>query len=318
MRAALHGGGALLAAPLLSAIGAGTARAATRPPLAAPDANGVRLPPGYRSRIVARAGVPPLPGSAYPWHASPDGGATFRSSDGGWIYTSNSELPGGLGGVGALRFDADGGLRDAYSICSGTSLNCAGGATPWGTWLTCEEYPRGLVWECDPSGAAKAVARPALGTFVHEAVAVDLANRHLYLTEDTPSGRFYRFTAAPPTDPSRLDLTGGGLEVAQVDGDLEGPVRWLAVPDASAATVPIADQIAASTAFPGSEGIAIGGDTVYFTTKYSNCVWAYDTRRAAMRIFYDDDAFASPDRTGVDNVVISPAGHVLVAEDGGD
>jgi secreted PhoX family phosphatase len=174
------------------------------------------------------------------------------------------------------------------------------------------------VWECDPSGAAAAVARPALGTFTHEAVAVDGANRRLYLTEDSPTGRFYRFTAAPARDAARLDLTAGLLEVAQVEREPEGAIRWHPVPDPTGATVPTADQVAASTAFPGSEGIAIAGDTVYFTTKYSGRVWAYDTRREAVRIFYDDDAFAAPELTGVDNVVISPAGHVLVAEDGGD
>ena len=70
---------------------------------------------------------------------------------------------------------ADGTVVDAYPICTGTTLNCAGGATPWGTWLTARSIPRGQVWECDPTGHRAAVARPALGTFTHEAVAVDPA-----------------------------------------------------------------------------------------------------------------------------------------------
>ena len=59
--------------------------------LQAPDANGIMLPAGFQSRIVARSGQPAVTSSAYRWHASPDGGACFGTDDGGWIYVSNSE-----------------------------------------------------------------------------------------------------------------------------------------------------------------------------------------------------------------------------------
>ncbi|HQU63807.1 MAG TPA: translocation protein TolB, partial [Nitrosomonas sp.] len=65
-----------------------------------PDRNGIRLPQGFKSRIVARSGQPLF---HYRWHAAPDGGATFTTPDGGWIYVSNSELDKQQGGVGALR-----------------------------------------------------------------------------------------------------------------------------------------------------------------------------------------------------------------------
>jgi hypothetical protein len=68
----------------------------------------------------------------------------------GTLYVSNSELPNSQGGAGALCFDAAGALVDAYPILHGASINCGGGATPWGTWLSGEEFPLGRVRECDP------------------------------------------------------------------------------------------------------------------------------------------------------------------------
>jgi len=91
------------------------------------DSNGVRLPKGFSSRIVARSGHDYF---GYHWHPAPDGGATFATDDGGWIYVSNNEMSKGRGGVGSLRFDKDGKLIDAYSILDNTSRNCAGGHTP--------------------------------------------------------------------------------------------------------------------------------------------------------------------------------------------
>ena len=61
-------------------------------PLGPPDANGARLPAGFRSRIVARGGTP-VAGTGYGWHIFPDGAGTFRARDGGWILVSNSEVP---------------------------------------------------------------------------------------------------------------------------------------------------------------------------------------------------------------------------------
>ncbi|HJR18943.1 MAG TPA: alkaline phosphatase PhoX, partial [Actinomycetota bacterium] len=139
-------------------------------PLQEPDENGLMLPAGFTSRVIAISGVPVL-GSTYVWHIFPDGGATYATPDGGWIYVSNSEVP-QIGGCGAVRFTKDGDIADAYSILSGTSTNCAGGPTPWGTWLSCEETDSGRVWECDPSGERPAEVRPAMGSFSHEAAAV--------------------------------------------------------------------------------------------------------------------------------------------------
>lgn len=286
-------------------------------PLGEPDANGLRLLPGMQSRIIARSGQPVLSSSPFRLHASPDGGATFATPDGGWIYVSNSEVKTeeGGGGVGAVRFSASGEIQDAYSILAGTNNNCAGGQTPWQTWLSCEEVDRGLVWECDPFGVKAGEARPALGLFKHEAVAIDTDNGHLYLTEDEPDGALYRFIPANALP----DLSAGTLQVAEVLAT-EGvrQVVWHDVPDPAATNEPTRQQVPSTTKFNGGEGIAWTDGLLYFTTKGDNRVWRLDTRSSQIEVLYDFMHATAPHLSGVDNVTITAAGDVLVAEDGGD
>ena len=284
-------------------------------PLGTPDANGLILPDGFTSRVVATTGQAPLPGGSFLWHGRPDGGATFQTPDGGWIYVSNSEIPFG-GGVGALRFDADGNLVDAYAILSDTNVNCAGGKTPWGTWLSCEEIPKGRVFECDPFGKVPAVAYEALGVFKHEAVAVDPTTNVLYLTEDEGDGRFYRFVPGGTRD-GRPDLSSGSLEVAQVAQD--GSVTWHPLPDPTyTGSTATRLQVPESTEFDGGEGIAWFDGMVFFSTKGDNRVWAFDVAAQKLSVLYDAATASNPILTGVDNVAVSCCGDVLVAEDGGD
>lgn len=283
--------------------------------LGAADTNGVRLPPGFTARIVAKSGEKPVAASDYVWHSSPDGGATYATPDGGYIYVSNSELP-FAGGVGALRFDAEGTTVEAYSILSGTNVNCAGGKTPWGTWLSCEEVDKGRVYECDPTGKVAAVPYPALGVFKHEACAVDPANNHVYLTEDQGDGVFYRFV--PKTVKSgRIDFSAGKLQVAQVGADKK--VSWHDLPDPGfEGSAPTRSQIAEATHFDGGEGIAHYQGVIYFSTKGDNRIWEYHIADETLDVLYDAEAITDPVLTGVDNVIVTCCGDVLVAEDGGD
>jgi uncharacterized protein len=270
-----------------------------------PDEHGLRLPEGFRSRIVAR-GEEEVAGTGYRWHEASDGMATYPTDDGGWILVSNSETLDG--GASAIRFARDGEVSDAYRILEGTTQNCSGGGTPWGTWLSCEEVEDGLVWECDPTGRRKAVSHPAMGIFKHEAAAVDPRGNRVYLTEDLIDGGFYRYT------PERWpDLGAGLLEIAIVGEG--GRVRWAEVPDPSARRERTRRQVRGSTEFKRGEGIWRDGRTVYVSTTADSRVHAYDIRRERFEVIYDGLASRTAPLLRVDQLTASRGGEIFVCED---
>ncbi|MFF8602686.1 alkaline phosphatase PhoX [Streptomyces sp. NPDC015232] len=280
--------------------------------LGAADANGIQLPAGFTSRVIARSGQT-VPGTSYTWHNAPDGGACFADGT-GWIYVSNSEINPG-GGASAVRFNSSGTVTGAYRILSNTRQNCAGGRTPWNTWLSCEEVSLGYVYETDPYGVKAAVQRPALGRFKHEAAAADPVRRAIYLTEDETDGCFYRFL---PT--TWGDLSSGTLQVFKAGTGTSGTFSWQNVPDPDGAPTTTRNQVSGAKHFNGGEGCYYANDTVWFTTKGDNRVWQVNLAAGTYELAYDDSLVpggAAP-LTGVDNVTGSASGDLYVAEDGGN
>lgn len=223
-----------------------------------PDPEGILdLPEGFSYKVVSKVGDRMADGFRVP--GKHDGMAAFPGPDGSVVLVRNHELPleatglgpfennlrypkdldpelshdpgeNGrepfLGGTTNLVVDAGTGERiTEFLSLTGTDRNCAGGPTPWGTWITCEE-PENLTqgrirnhgWcfevraTAEP-GLQKAVPLKALGRYRHEAVAFDPATGILYLTEDRNDGLLYRFVPD-----RRNDLTSGKLQALAIVG----------------------------------------------------------------------------------------------------
>jgi secreted PhoX family phosphatase len=177
--------------------------------------------------------------------------------------------PGAGGGTTSMEIDpvTREVVRDFVSL-TGTAVNCAGGATPWGSWLTCEEViagpsgraqgPRGpqrwrpmrehgYVFEVPAAaeGLIEPVPLRAMGRFVHEAAAVDPATGIVYLTEDRGRAGFYRFLPSRPyRNGEQGDLAAGGeLQMLTTEGQpnlncatgrevgQRLPARWVTIDD---------------------------------------------------------------------------------------
>lgn len=203
------------------------------------------------------------------------------------------------GATTTLTYDTRGQkLVGHYLSLSGTQYNCAGGPTPWGSWITCEENTAraGEIHEQDHGypfevparreiGLVTPVPLKAMGRFRREAIAVDPASGVVYQTEDMADGVFTRFIPAQPGQLAR----GGRLQALVVrdrrsldtrnwpadQGDGSGPlmpvgspltVEWMDLDDVESPKDDLRFRAFANGAarFARAEGIWRGGDGVYF------------------------------------------------------
>jgi hypothetical protein len=240
------------------------------------------------------------------------------------------------GGTTTLVFDPDSGsLVEDYASLSGTIRNCAGGPTPAGTWLTCEETTaingttrHGYVFEVPAVGLADPVPLTGMGRFSHEATATDPATGIVYETEDAGSSALYRYV---PTDPVNL-AAGGVLQAMVLDGTVDTRL-WVPGASASADWVVIdapdwgpgeptpwqQAQAKGAARIVRGEGAWHGNGVVYVIstsggTAGQGQVFAYDPVAATFTC-----VFASPSSdvlNAPDNVCVSPRGGLVLCEDG--
>ncbi|HVM08230.1 MAG TPA: alkaline phosphatase PhoX [Acidimicrobiales bacterium] len=362
-------GAAALAAPL-SALAANPAAAAGRGGWHAGLAGGygplyptkdlttgqelLKLPRGFQYMSFGRSGELMTDGIATP--GNHDGMAAFRMPDGKVHLVRNHERgPGAAfahgmtyndqagGGTTTLVFDPDKGqLVESWASLAGTIRNCAGGPTPWGSWLTCEETidavgakRHGYVFEVPADGVGSGQPIIGMGRYNHEAAAVDPATHIVYLTEDaTPSG-LYRYVPTKKDDLAaggKLQMLkiGDGLSVStyiDATGKSYGKVSWVDIddPDPSNARATAAGSVVqqgilkGGAVFSRGEGAWYSNGKVHFVSTNGGParqgqIFELDVVNDTLRVLY-----ASPDAATLnapDNICASPRGGLVICEDG--
>ncbi|MEU3135096.1 alkaline phosphatase PhoX [Streptomyces sp. NPDC007027] len=281
-----------------------------------PDPDGLLdLPKGFRYRVLSREGEPMRSGEG-PVPSNHDGMAALRGRNGRIHLVRNHENrhyaeigvpavdgltydPAAKGGCTSLELDGRNKVLGERVAIAGTAVNCAGGPTPWRTWLTCEEnedkagtngYTKdhGFIFEVDGADPRRTGAVPltAMGRFQHEAIAVDPKSGIVYETEDAfdqPFGLFYRFLPEKPLGGTGSLRAGGELEAMRVPGvpDLSvvqetgtsfDRIEWVPVPDPLAAGTPVRLQDFGPRGITHAqklEGCYWGGSSVYFVSSFA-------------------------------------------------
>jgi uncharacterized protein len=255
-------------------------------------------------------------------------------------FTTPAYDPDAVGGTTTLQFAPGAGeFTSSRASLSGTIRNCAGGPTPWKSWLTCEEIfetnpttgtRHGYVFEVPAGGEGKPTPLTAMGRFIHEAVAVDPATGWVYETEDNIPAGFYRFRPN-----QRGDLAAGGrLEMLAI-GDTSYDTRadgtgttyestsWVPIdnPDPAPDQPDTVTQgiVGGGAIFARLEGAWYADGKVYLVSTSGGPaeqgqIFEYEPATGSLRVL-----FASPRQNVLnnpDNICVSPRGGIVLCEDG--